>query len=87
VSKLSREQHARIFNAFLNGLTLKDLETIFQAQRDAWKATMTLGNSAQIEAQKHANEITEQAMDRFLDYELRDIEEIIKNVLQEAAHA
>lgn len=72
--KPNREQHAKILGAYLNRLPLAQLEHIVLAQRMAWAASLNGSNRSQAVAQKHADEVIEQAVRHITDYDLSLIE-------------
>lgn len=79
--KPDRTKHTAILSAYLNRIPLKQLEEIVQAQRTAWQASLNLGANAQDRTQRHANEITEQAVRHITDYDISLIEIALEEVL------
>ncbi len=75
---MTREQHAKIFSAYLNRLKISGLELINEAQTEAWRDCQNHGMSAQIKSQQRADEITQFVINGMLQHDLDIIERVIK---------
>lgn len=81
MTNLTQAQHAHILAAYINRIPLAQLEEIVQAQRAAWNASLNLGATAQHHTQRHANEITDQAVRHITHYDRQLIEQVMARLL------
>lgn len=74
------DQHAKIFNAYLMRLSLKDIEKIQQAINRSWHASLNLGLSTQTNAQNDQLEVVKEVLGKWLADDLNNVDSIINTV-------
>jgi hypothetical protein len=70
MEKLSREHHCHILAAYMNRLTVSDLEAILEANKAGWHAGFNLGTAAQIEAHKTMERAVDQAVHHLSEHDI-----------------
>ena len=77
--KLTPKDHAKIFNAYLSRISLKDLEKISEAAKKSWIASFNYSISTQMRYQQEEFDLVEEILSKnFLKSDLFLIEEIVE---------
>ena len=77
--KLTPKDHAKIFNAYLSRISLKDLEKISEAAKKSWIASSNYSISTQMRYQQEEFDLVEEILSKnFLKSDLFLIEEIVE---------
>lgn len=77
--KLTPKDHAKIFDAYLSRLTLKDLERIHEAVKKSWQASINSPISTQLRYQENEFDIVEEIITKsFLKSDLFLIENLVE---------
>mgnify|MGYP001765621311 CR=1 FL=1 len=77
--KLTPKDHAKIFNAYLSRISLKDVEKINEAIKKSWIASSNYSISTQMRYQQEEFDLVEEILSKnFLKSDLFLIEEILE---------
>ena len=77
--KLTPKDHAKIFNAYLSRISLKDVEKINEAIKKSWIASSNYSISTQMRYQQEEFDLVEEILSKnFLKSDLFLIEEIVE---------
>ena len=77
--KLTPKDHAKIFNAYLSRISLKDVEKINEAIKKSWIASSNYSISTQMRYQQEELNLVEEILSKnFLKSDLFLIEEIVE---------
>lgn len=79
--KLTPKDHAKIFNAYLSRISLKDVEKINEAIKKSWIASSNYSISTQMRYQQEEFDLVEEILSKnFLKSDLFLIEEIVEKI-------
>lgn len=78
---MHQQDHARLLLAYTNALAISELEDIVNAQKASWYASMNLGTSAQLAAQRTLAEVVQEAVNRILLQDRLYIETVVAEVV------
>ena len=79
--KLTPKDHAKIFNAYLSRISLKDLEKICEVAKKSWIASSNYSISTQMRYQQDEFNLVEEILSKsFLKSDLFLIEEIVEKI-------
>ena len=80
--KLTPKDHAKIFNAYLSRISLKDVEKINEAIKKSWIASSNYSISTQMRYQQEEFDLVEEILSKnFLKSDLFLIEEILEKTM------
>jgi len=78
---MNQQDHARLILAYTHAMSISDLESIVKAHQASWYASVNLGTSAQLAAQRTLAEVVQEAVNRILLQDRLYIETVVAEVV------
>lgn len=82
---MNQQDHARLILAYTHAMAISELEDIVKAHQASWYASMNLGTSAQLAAQRTLAEVVQAAVNRILPQDRLYIETVVAEVAATSA--